>query len=264
MKFRMNATVCCAVGLMVTISASAALSQVLPQGVTTSMLQQARSMSPAQQQALAKQYGISLSQAQGPSVSTDVNLGEPGEPLSQVSNDESESQAGDSLGADDERPLRYGRAVFNKTVSTFAPTDDAPVPSDYRLGVGDQLVVQLFGKENGVYTLTVGRDGNVNFPKLGGITLAGLTFENGQKLIETRVSQQLIGVESVVTLGRLRAINIFMSGEVSIPGAYSVSALTTVSQALFQAGGVNTIGTLRIFKYVGVVRLSLVLMSTIY
>ena len=106
-------------------------------------------------------------------------------------------------------------------------------------------MVQLFGKENGEYALVVGRDGNVNFPKLGGITLAGLTFEDAQKLIETRVSQQLIGVDSAVTLGRLRAINVFMSGEVSVPGAYSVSALTTISQALFQAGGVNAIGSLR-------------------
>ena len=60
-----------------------------------------------------------------------------------------------------------------------------------------------------------------------------------------RDRQQLIGVEAVITLGRLRAIGVFMAGEVRVPGAYSVSALTTVTQALFQAGGVTDIGSLR-------------------
>jgi polysaccharide export outer membrane protein len=140
---------------------------------------------------------------------------------------------------------RYGVSLFEREVSTFAPTDDALVPDEYRLGVGDQLIVQLFGKENATYTLGVGRDGSVNFPKLGAITVTGLTFEDARALIDTRVSQQLIGVEAVVTLGRLRAIGVFMAGEVRVPGAYSVSALTTVTQALFQAGGVTDIGSLR-------------------
>ena len=97
---------------------------------------------------------------------------------------------------------RYGVSLFDREVSTFAPTDDAPVPDEYRLGVGDQLVVQLFGKENATYTLSVGRDGSINFPKLGAITVSGLTFEDSRALIDTRVEQQLIGVEAVVTLGR--------------------------------------------------------------
>ena len=140
---------------------------------------------------------------------------------------------------------RYGVSLFDREVSTFSPTDDALVPDDYRLGVGDQLVVQLFGKENVTYTLLVGRDGSINFPKLGAITVSGLTFEDSRALIDTRIDQQLIGVEAVVTLGRLRAIGVFMAGEVRVPGAYSVSALTTVTQALFQAGGVTDIGSLR-------------------
>ena len=140
---------------------------------------------------------------------------------------------------------RYGRTLFSRDVSTFAPTDDAPVPESYRLGVGDQLVVQLFGKENDQLNLQIGRSGDISFPKLGSITLSGLTFEDARDLIKTRVEQQLIGVDAVVSMGRLRAINVFMAGEVAVPGAYSVSALTTVTQALFQAGGVTDIGSLR-------------------
>ena len=139
---------------------------------------------------------------------------------------------------------RYGVSLFDRDVSTFAPTDDALVPDEYRLGVGDQLIVHLYGKDL-TFNLSVGRDGSIQFPKLGSITVSGLTFEDSRALIDTRVRQQLIGVEAVITLGRLRAIGVFMAGEVRVPRAYSVSALTTVTQALFQAGGVTDIGSLR-------------------
>ena len=235
-------------GVLISLLSVSATGQSLPPGVTPSMVQQVQGMTPAQQQVLAKQYGINLPQNLESPSNEGNGLGDVGEPLGQAQIEgvlADEEQPDDLTGAVDQPLPRYGLSIFDKSVSTFAPTDDAPIPSDYRLGVGDQLIVQLFGKENGEYALVVGRDGNVNFPRLGGITLAGLTFEDAQNLIETRISQQLIGVDSVVTLGRLRAINIFMSGEVSVPGAYSVSALTTISQALFQAGGVNQIGSLR-------------------
>ena len=146
---------------------------------------------------------------------------------------------------DEDERVRFGMSLFDSEVSTFAPTDNAPVPDSYRLGVGDELVIQLYGKENDQLLLEVGRTGEVSFPKLGAITLSGLSFEDARDLIKTRVAQQLIGVDVIVTMGRLRAISIFMAGEVSVPGAYSVSAMTTVTQALFQAGGINDIGSLR-------------------
>ena len=227
---------------------SALFGQALPAGVTPQMAQQFQNMSPAQQQALAQQYGVTLP---GPAPENggpqESNLGEAGEQLEQSSEDAAEDERlseNEDEGITAELP-RYGRALFNKEVSTFAPTDDALIPDEYRLGVGDQLVIQLFGKDNATYNLSVGRDGNISFPKLGAITVTGLTFEDARSLIDTRVEQQLIGVEAVVTLGRLRAIGVFMAGEVQVPGAYSVSALTTVTQALFQAGGVTDIGSLR-------------------
>lgn len=229
---------------------STSMAQSLPAGVTPQMAQQFQSMSPAQQQALAQQYGVALPGAAPQQAEQVSNLGDAGEQLeqSQVAYEEvlEDEESIDDVGGDIKQALpRYGRSLFNREVSTFAPTDDALVPDEYRLGVGDQLVVQLFGKENATYTLSVGRDGNINFPKLGAITVSGLTFEDSRALIDTRIEQQLIGVEAVVTLGRLRAIGVFMAGEVRVPGAYSVSALTTVTQALFQAGGVTSIGSLR-------------------
>jgi polysaccharide export outer membrane protein len=212
------------------------------------MIDQLKSMSPAQQQALAKQYGIAL--PTGNTGSGDVvGLASPGAALPSsmgMTQADVDAAAPDKTEEVQTRArTRYGRALFNRDVSTFAPTDDAPVPESYRLGVGDQLIVQLFGKENEQLSLQIGRSGDVSFPKLGSITVSGLTFEDARDLIKTRVAQQLIGVEAVVSMGRLRAINVFMAGEVSVPGAYSVSAMATVTQALFQAGGVTDIGSLR-------------------
>ena len=72
-----------------------------------------------------------------------------------------------------------------------------------------------------------------------------MTFERARQLIQTRVKQQLVGVDAVISMGSLRAINVFMAGEVKAPGAYSVSALTTITQALYASGGPTEIGTLR-------------------
>ena len=219
------------------------LAQGLPAGVTPQMMQQVQSMSPAQQQALAKQYGVQL-----PTTIVEVpgvNVGSVGTPLTQPSAPPATKPASEPSEVKLKAAERYGRSLFDQNVSTFAPTDDAPVPETYRLGVGDQLVVQLFGKENEQLVLQVDRNGDVVFPRLGSITLAGLTFEDARELLKARVTQQLIGVEAVLSMGRLRAIGIFIAGEVRVPGAYSVSALTTVTQALFQAGGVTNIGSLR-------------------
>lgn len=229
-----------------------ALPQSLPAGLPPSVLAQLQEMSPSQQQALAEKYGFSIPNASSMD-NQESAIGMPGEQLSprtdspenQALNSELEALLLDNMSPEEPSRVRYGQSLFDSEISTFAPTDNAPVPGSYRLGVGDSLTIQLFGKENEEVSLQIGRTGDVAFPRLGSITLAGLTFEDARDLIKTRVSQQLIGVDVVVSMGRLRAINIFMAGEVAAPGAYSVSALTTVTQSLFQAGGVTDIGSLR-------------------
>ncbi len=247
MKLRVIARVVIS-GAFASLVSLSVLGQGLPPGVTPGMVDQLKSMSPAQQQALAKQYGIQLPSG-GAGLAEVPVLATPGTALQTpvgMTQDDIEAASPDKTEEVEERArTRYGRTLFSRDVSTFAPTDDAPVPESYRLGVGDQIVVQLFGKENDQLNLQIGRSGDISFPKLGSITLSGLTFEDARDLIKTRVEQQLIGVDAVVSMGRLRAINVFMAGEVAVPGAYSVSALTTVTQAMFQAGGVTDIGSLR-------------------
>ena len=218
---------------------AALVNSVTAASIPPAMLAQFQAMSPAEQQKLAKQYGVEL-----PTEKTQVQnkfLAEPTEPLKQ----REKPVVTKEVKSKPKTLERYGQSLFNQEVSTFAPTDNALVPNDYRIGVGDELVVQLFGKENSLTSLQVGRDGVINFPKLGPISVAGLSFDEAQSLVRTRVTTQFIGVDAVVSMGRLRAMNIFMAGEVNVPGAYSVSALTTITQALFQAGGVTDIGSLR-------------------
>jgi polysaccharide export outer membrane protein len=139
----------------------------------------------------------------------------------------------------------FGYDLFEGVPSTFAPVSDIQVPSDYVVGPGDKLEIQLYGNEPASYSLTVERDGRINFPKLGPISVSGLTFENARAAIEQRVSKQLVGSRVSVTMGNLRSIRVFVLGEAEKPGSYTVSGLSTMTNAMFVSGGVKKIGSLR-------------------
>jgi protein involved in polysaccharide export with SLBB domain len=139
----------------------------------------------------------------------------------------------------------FGYDLFEQAPSTFAPGSDAPVPGDYSVGPGDLLVVQLYGSQNRTLRLTVGRDGHLAFPELGPIQVAGRSFSAVKSEIEGRVSRQMIGVRASVSMGDTRAMQVFVLGEAKYPGSYTVSGLATVTGALFAAGGVREIGSLR-------------------
>lgn len=140
---------------------------------------------------------------------------------------------------------RFGYDLFDNAPSTFAPVTEVPVPADYVVGAGDEFNVQLFGRQNRSLRLAVSRDGTVNFPELGPIRVAGLSFNAAREVIEARVAQQMIGVQVSVTMGDTRAIRVFVLGEARVPGSYSVSGLATMTTALFASGGVKDIGSLR-------------------
>ncbi len=140
---------------------------------------------------------------------------------------------------------QFGYDLFAGTPTTFAPATEIPVVSNYMIGPGDNIKVQLFGKTSDNFILTVSRDGTVQFPELGPITLAGLTFVEMKGLLTERVEKQMIGVQASITLGELRSIQIFILGDASRPGSYTVSSLSSMTNALFVSGGVRKIGSLR-------------------
>ncbi len=129
--------------------------------------------------------------------------------------------------------------------SAFEPVTSGPVPPDYVLGPGDTIRAQLYGNVTGIYEYEVTRDGILNLPELGPITVAGLPFSEFRQDMNRRVEQMLLGTQISITMGRLRNIQVFVLGYVNRPGSYVVSGLATISSALYQSGGVSRVGSLR-------------------
>ena len=147
-------------------------------------------------------------------------------------------------GAEGLKPFGYD-LFGKKPPSTFAPFSNVPLPSDYLVGAGDEIDIQLYGNENRSLKLTVSRDGHVNLPDIGPVNVSGQRFTDVKAALESRIEHQLIGVRASVSMGDTRAIRVFVLGEAKRPGAYTVSGLATVTSALYAAGGVKTLGSLR-------------------
>jgi protein involved in polysaccharide export with SLBB domain len=213
------------------------------------MIAQLKKLPRAEQQKIAKQYGFDLSvltekpakTAKFPDQETEIDPADPLQPMErfdeQLKSDEEEK--------DPSVPERYGMKLFDSTISTFAPVGNVPVPDTYMLGPDDELLVQVYGKQTAEETVTVNRDGSLHIPGFSPVQVAGLSFAKAKALISSRLSAENIGVEVAISMGKLRTINVFVAGEAKFPGSYTVSALSTVTQALFVAGGVSDIGSLR-------------------
>ncbi|WP_217525684.1 SLBB domain-containing protein [Vibrio metschnikovii] len=212
------------------------------QSPTPEQLRMFQNLPADQQQALARQYGITLpntnnSGASQPLPAADIRTSRP---------DKADQQQPNKQDQEKEPELkRFGLELFAASPTTFAPVSDVPVPSDYRVGPNDEIIVQLFGKDNSTHRLRVNREGVINFPSLGPISVAGLSFSEVRASLMQRVQEQMIGVRSDITLGELRSMQIFVMGDAYKPGAYTVSALTTISQAIYYSGGFSESGALR-------------------
>lgn len=149
----------------------------------------------------------------------------------------------DPIGVDALKPFGYD--LFASVPTTFAAANDMPVPAEYVIGPGDTVKVQLIGSVKANYSLVVGRDGEIRFPELGPISVAGLPYDEMQRRIEDTVAEQMIGTRAVVGLGELRSLQVLVTGEAVRPGSYTVGGLSTMTNALMVSGGVTPIGSLR-------------------
>jgi len=145
----------------------------------------------------------------------------------------------------DTRLTQFGYDLFSGAPTTFAPATEVPVPPEYVLGPGDEIKVQLFGKENSEFSMTVDREGAIAFPNIGPLTVASMRFAEAKAFIAEQIKHKMIGVSASITMGQLRSIRVFALGEVARPGSYVVSGLATLSNALFVSGGVKKTGSLR-------------------
>ncbi len=212
---------------------------------TAMQLEQFKKLPKSQQEALAKQYGIDISDFRNAQPNTNDTSNE----KSSIS--ERPEKLPEKL-TDEERfnPVTanvkpFGYSLFAGEPSTFMPNETASVPDEYLIGRGDQFLINFYGKENQSYEVTVDREGRINIPNLSPVQVAGLTFSEVKQLIKVKVEQEAIGVQAFVSLGKLRSIRILVLGEAYKPGSYTVSPLTTISHALFVSGGVSDIASLR-------------------
>jgi polysaccharide biosynthesis/export protein len=139
----------------------------------------------------------------------------------------------------------FGYDVFKNAVpASFTQEYALATPADYSIASGDEINILLWGRINENYRLKVDRDGRINIPHVGPLSVAGMTFSAMQKTVLDRM-QAIEGVSASVTLGELRSIGVFCVGEVKSPGMYTVSALSNITNALFAAGGPGKQGSLR-------------------
>ncbi len=150
-------------------------------------------------------------------------------------------------GKDEKAPklTQFGYDFFNKAPSTFAPADNVPVTPDYVIAPGDELQLSVSGRVDGRWTLTVNRDGSINIPKVGLVNVSGVAFKDLKDAITREIGRYYTGFTLNVSMGALRSIRVYVVGAARVPGAYTVSSLSTMVNALFEAGGPGKTGTMR-------------------
>ena len=146
----------------------------------------------------------------------------------------------------------FGRNVFRSRALTFEPNENQATPENYRLGPGDEVIIDIWGENERSLREEISPEGNIMVEQVGPVYLNGLTIKEANAKLRGVFGQIYAGVsgdspasEVRVTLGRLRTIQVNVMGEVEMPGTYRLSSFATVFHALYQAGGVTDIGTLR-------------------
>lgn len=143
------------------------------------------------------------------------------------------------------RLRQFGYDFFRNSQATTASVDTLPVGSDYIIGPGDSLRIDLWGALQARYDANVDRNGEIAIPKVGSVKVWGLSYAQAKEAINKAISRIYKNYDLNVTLGRLRTIQVFVVGEVKAPGTYRVSSLATAINALAAAGGPSFTGSLR-------------------
>ena len=143
----------------------------------------------------------------------------------------------------------FGYNMFDGSQESFSPILEATPPPDYKLGPGDNIIVNMWGRVDMQLDLTVDREGKVFIPKAGEIYAWGITLDNFKEHLDHKLSAIYSQYKLSVTLGKIRRIKVFVYGEVKRPGGYTTSSLGTLFNALYLAGGPTQTGSLRKIKH---------------
>lgn len=146
----------------------------------------------------------------------------------------------------------FGRNIFNTRNLTFEPSVNLATPPNYRLGPGDEVIIDIWGTSQNTIRQQISPDGTINIEKIGPVSLSGMTVSEANEYLKRVLGKTYSGLDALdgtleirLTLGNARTIQINVMGEVVQPGTYALSSFSTVFHALYRAGGVNEIGSLR-------------------
>lgn len=149
----------------------------------------------------------------------------------------------------------FGHSVFKSSAPNFLPSYNIPTPENYRLSAGDEVIIDVWGAVVTNIRTTLSPEGSIAIPNLGPVYLNGQTVAQAEKSVRSYLSKIYSGIESdmpdtfvKLSLGKMRSVTVGVIGEVSVPGLYTMPALTTVSSAIYMAGGLTPIGTVRDIK----------------
>ena len=146
----------------------------------------------------------------------------------------------------------FGRNIFNTRNLTFEPSVNIATPPNYRLGLGDEVIIDIWGTSQNTIRQQISPDGTINIEKIGPVSLSGMTVSEANGYLKRVLGKTYSGLDAPdgtleirLTLGNTRTIQINVMGEVVQPGTYALSSFSTVFHALYRAGGVSDIGSLR-------------------
>ena len=142
----------------------------------------------------------------------------------------------------------YGRSLFNNELLTFEPAMNIPTPADYVLGAGDQVIVDIWGASQQSFDSEISPDGYIVIEGVGPIRLAGLTVVAANEHVKDVLGESYSGSSITVSVGTTRSVKVEVVGDVVTPGSYTMSAFSTLFNALYNAGGISGTGTLRDIK----------------
>ena len=142
----------------------------------------------------------------------------------------------------------FGRDIFNQRMLTFEPNMNIATPANYVVGAGDHVIIDVYGASQKSTQLEVSPDGTITVEGFGPIHIAGLTVTAANAKIKEQLGQRYKSSNIQMTVGQTRTISVNVMGEVTAPGTYTLSAFATVFHAIYMAGGVTGVGTLRSIK----------------
>ncbi len=168
--------------------------------------------------------------------------------VSSIENMQREIEKGDAMSGSGRKI--YGHQIFNSQSLTFEPSENLATPQNYRLGPGDEVVIDIWGTSEDHMRQTISPEGSIMISQIGPVYLNGLTIKDANQHIKSAFSRKYAGMNDAetdiqVTLGQVRTIQVDILGEVATPGTFRMSPFSSVFHALYRAGGINDIGSLR-------------------